>query len=100
MKLIAYALAGSVLATISGTTLADAAAGKTKSSVCAACHGVNGISSNPVWPNLAGQQGAYIIKQLKAFQSGERNDPMMSPQAKQLSPEDMQDLADYYSSLK
>lgn len=79
---------------------ADAAAGKAKSATCAACHGAAGISANPIWPNLAGQQPGYTAKQLKAFRDGQRNDPMMSGMAKPLSDADIANLAAYYASLK
>jgi cytochrome c553 len=78
----------------------DAAAGKAKAAVCAGCHGANGISANPLWPNLAGQHEAYLAKQLKAFRDGTRNDPAMAPMAKPLSDADIDNLAAYYSSLK
>jgi cytochrome c553 len=78
----------------------DVAAGKTKAAVCAACHGANGISANPLWPNLRGQKDQYILKQLKAFKDGTRKDPLMTPQAAQLSEQDMENLAAYFSSLK
>ena len=78
----------------------DAAAGKAKAAVCAACHGMNGISANALWPNLAGQKADYIVKQLKAFKAGTRKDPLMSPQAAQLSDQDMENLAAHFSSLK
>ncbi|MDH3314439.1 MAG: cytochrome c [Gammaproteobacteria bacterium] len=78
----------------------DAAAGKSKSAACAACHGPDGNSTNPVWPNLAGQHGAYLVKQLKAFKSGERKDPLMSPMAAGLSEQDMENLAAYYAGQK
>jgi cytochrome c553 len=71
--------------------------GQSKSTPCVACHGVNGNSSNPVWPNLAGQHPQYIAKQLQAFKAGERQDPLMSPMAAPLSEDDMADLAAYYS---
>ena len=77
----------------------DAAAGKAKAGVCAGCHGQAGKSLNPIWPNLAGQNAAYIVKQLKAFKSGSRTDPMMAPMAKPLSDGDMDNLAAYFSSL-
>ena len=77
----------------------DAAAGKEKSATCVACHGADGISPNELWPNLAGQKEAYIIKQLKAFKDGSRKDPMMSPMAAPLSDEDIENLAAYFSSL-
>ena len=77
----------------------DAAAGKTKSATCAACHGAEGISPNELWPNLAGQKQAYLIKQLKAFKDGSRKDPMMSPMAAPLSDEDIDNLSAYFSGL-
>ncbi len=77
----------------------DVAAGKAKAATCAGCHGANGISNNPLWPNLAGQKAAYPEKQLKAFRSGERKDPMMAPMVGSLSDEDIANLAAYYSSL-
>lgn len=77
----------------------DAAAGKTKSATCAACHGANGISPNDMWPNLAGQKEGYLKAQLKAFRDGQRNNPMMAPMAAPLSDADIDDLAAYYSSL-
>ena len=77
----------------------DAAAGKTKSATCAACHGANGISPNDMWPNLAGQKEGYLKAQLKAFRDGQRSNPMMAPMAAPLSDADIDDLAAYYSSL-
>jgi cytochrome c553 len=78
----------------------DAAAGKSKSSACIACHGANGISAIPNYPNLAGQKEAYIVKQLKAFKGGSRKDPVMSAMAAPLSDSDVANLAAYYSGLK
>ncbi len=77
----------------------DAEKGKAKAAVCVACHGVDGISPNPQWPNLAGQKDQYLIKQMKAFRDGERNDPVMSPMAAGLSDEDIENLAAYYAGL-
>jgi cytochrome c553 len=77
----------------------DAAAGKSKSTTCAACHGADGISATDIWPNLAGQKSGYLVKQMKAFRDGGRKDPSMSPMASQLSDEDIADLAAYYSGL-
>ena len=76
-----------------------AAAGKEKSKVCAACHGAGGISPNDIWPNLAGQKFGYLVKTLKAYRAGDRNDPVMSPLAIDLTDEDIIDLATYYSRL-
>lgn len=78
---------------------ADIAAGKAKSATCAACHGAEGISAIPMYPNLAGQKEAYLLKQLKAFKSGTRKDPVMGPMAMPLSDTDMANLAAYFASL-
>ncbi|MDH3386732.1 MAG: cytochrome c [Gammaproteobacteria bacterium] len=77
----------------------DAAAGKTKAATCGACHGMNGISPNDLWPNLAGQKEGYLVAQLKAFRDGQRANPMMAPMVAPLSDADIDDLAAYYSSL-
>jgi cytochrome c553 len=89
-----------VVATGAAQAAGDASAGRSKAAVCAACHGPNGVSANPQWPNLAGQKDLYIIKQLKAFRDGTRVDPLMSAQAQPLSDRDIEDLAAYFSSLK
>ncbi len=81
----------------------DAEAGKAKSAVCAACHGANGVSQIPNYPNLAGQKAAYLEAQLKAFKSGERkgaSSAVMTPMATNLSEQDMQDLAEFYSAME
>ncbi|MFC1772379.1 c-type cytochrome [Pseudomonadota bacterium] len=100
-NLLAASLSGLLLVT-ANVALAggDAAAGKAKSASCAGCHGAAGKSANPMWPNLAGQKDAYLVKQMKDFRDGKRNDPMMSPMAKPLSDADIDNLAAYYSSLK
>jgi cytochrome c553 len=79
---------------------ADIAAGKQKAANCAGCHGAAGISNNPAWPNLAGQQKNYLEKQLRDFRSGKRQDALMTPMAKPLSDNDIKNLAAYYNSLK
>lgn len=100
-NLLAASLSGILLVTANAALAGgDAAAGKAKSATCAGCHGAAGVSANPMWPNLAGQKDAYLVKQMKAFRDGKRNDPMMSPMAKPLSDADIDNLAAYYSSLK
>ncbi|MGD8673328.1 MAG: cytochrome c [Thiogranum sp.] len=88
-----------VSATVSSAA-GDAAAGKAKAAVCAGCHGANGISMAPIYPNLAGQKEAYLVAQLKAFRDGSRANAIMAPMAKPLSDADIDNLAAYYSSLK
>jgi len=77
----------------------DVKAGATKSAMCAACHGSNGVSAAGNYPNLAGQHADYIVKQLNAFKSGERKDVMMAPMAAGLSDTDMADIAAYFASF-
>ena len=77
----------------------NAQAGAAKAAVCAACHGQNGISGNPLWPNLAGQQQAYLVNQIKAFRDGERSDVSMQPFVANLTDQDIEDLAAHYASL-
>lgn len=74
-------------------------AGKAKSITCTACHGAEGNSANPLWPNIAGQHASYTEAQLNAFKSGKRNNPLMAPQAMMLSDGDIRNLAVYYESL-
>lgn len=78
---------------------ADADAGRTKAGGCSGCHGTNGISVNQQWPNLAGQRKAYLVKQLHSFRSGERRDAIMNSFAGPLTDEDIEQIAEYYSSL-
>ena len=73
--------------------------GKGKSITCTACHGGDGNSVNPEWPNIAGQGAPYLVDTLNAFKSGKRQNALMSSQAMLLSDEDMADLAVYYESL-
>lgn len=77
----------------------SAEAGKAKALTCTACHGQEGNSVNPLWPNIAGQSATYAVGQLQAFKSGARNDPLMTSQAMLLSEQDMRDLAVYFESL-
>jgi cytochrome c553 len=78
----------------------NAAAGEKKSAPCAACHGPGGNSPSGTFPNLAGQTFRYTYLQLRDFKEGRRADPVMSPMAKDLTREDMLDLAQYYASQK
>ena len=75
-------------------------AGKQKAATCAVCHGPDGNSNNPTWPNLAGQHAEYIRKQLEDYRAGHRKNDQMAPLAMALSDQDIADLAVYYASLK
>ena len=92
------------LAAISNIAAADhpdhSALGKDKAVGCQGCHGADGISAVPTYPNLAGQKEAYLVKQMKAFKDGTRKDPTMNAMAAPLSDEDIAHLAAYYANLK
>jgi cytochrome c553 len=75
-------------------------AGQAKAAACMACHGMDGNSANPEWPSLAGQHSSYIVKQLKHFKAGERQNVLMAPMAMILADQDMEDLAAYFSAQK
>ena len=90
---------------IAGSAIAagDIAAGKTKSAVCAACHGADGIAVIPGYPNLKGQNEQYIISSINAYKAKQRNGGLavvMQAQAAMLSDADIANIAAYYSSLK
>ena len=81
----------------------DVSKGKELSASCVACHGDNGISLNPVWPKLAGQNPKYLAAQLHEFKKGpdgNRNNAVMYGIAMTLSDSDINNLSDYYASLK
>ncbi len=75
------------------------AAVDTAENLCAGCHGPYGVSTNPLWPNLAGQQEQYLIKALKDYRDENRSDPNMGAFAQTLSDEEIEDLAAYYAEL-
>jgi cytochrome c553 len=78
----------------------DAEAGRKKSTPCAACHGANGVSVSPEFPNLAGQYPDYLQTVLRHYKNGKRKNPIMQAQVANLSPKDMLDLSAYFASQK
>ncbi len=78
----------------------DAAEGGAKAAACAGCHGAAGVSVNLPGPSLAGQNEGYLGDALKAYESGARNNPMMSAAGRGLSDQDIGNLAAYYAGLK
>ncbi len=79
---------------------ADIEAGEKKAAICASCHGTKGISGNFIYPNLAGQQAAYLATQLRAFKKGTRTNAIMQPFAKALSADDINNLAAFFAKQK
>lgn len=98
--IIAKSLVMGALLVAGNAVAADAAAGKAKAAMCAACHGANGISAVDMYPNLAGQKAAYTVSQLKAFKNGTRKNPIMAPMAMALTDADMENIAAYYAKMK
>jgi len=83
-----------------GAQAADPAAGQAQyEQSCAACHGSNGISVAPIYPNLAGQKEQYLTTVLKEYRDGGRNNPIMAPMAQGLSDVDIAHLAAYLARL-
>src|SRR5215475_1094154 len=66
--------------------------------VCVACHGEQGVSVAPQYPNLAGQSGAAIYKQLNDYRSGSRANQLMTDIAKALDEATLADVAAYYAA--
>lgn len=91
-----------LLAALPSTLLAkgDAEAGKAKAQVCEACHGADGLSVAPIYPKLAGQHEDYLVKALADYRAGRRANPIMAPMAANLSDQDIEDLAAWFSSLQ
>ena len=89
-----------VVALMSGSVLGQGSisAGKAKALVCRGCHGVDGNSTNPLSPKLAGQHAIYLAKALRDFRSGARKNSVMSAMAKPLSDDDIANLAAYYAA--
>ncbi|WP_242604403.1 c-type cytochrome [Legionella gresilensis] len=87
------------------STFAVQAADKTpvapaKAATCVACHGPEGNSTNPLWPNLAGQHALYLEKQLYDYKKvTTRNVPVMTAIAATLTDQDIKDLSAYYAKL-
>jgi cytochrome c553 len=78
----------------------DPVAGKAEAAQCAACHGADGNSVAPEFPNLAGQHAGYLVKQLSYFEKGERENVTMKPMASVLDEQGREDVAAYFASQK
>jgi cytochrome c553 len=93
--------ATALVTTVNSVNAADLVAGRNKvEMMCQNCHGLNGIANLPGAANLAGQQDEYLRRQLKAYRSGERQDPVMGVVAKMLTDDDIANLAAWYASIK
>ncbi|WCE03953.1 cytochrome c [Pseudoxanthomonas sp. JBR18] len=75
--------------------------GKATGQSCVDCHGAEGNAPiAATYPHLAGQYADYLAHALQAYRSGDREQALMSPQAAQLSDQDIANLAAYFASRK
>ncbi len=72
--------------------------GQEKAATCEACHGKEGLSIDPNYPNLAGQHSSYLVKTLSDYRSGQRTKAIMASFAANLTNQDILDLAAWYAS--
>ncbi|NQY25873.1 MAG: cytochrome c4 [Piscirickettsiaceae bacterium] len=100
-KVLMTIVMGLALTAVAPTMAAgNASAGKDKAAMCAACHGMDGNSPTNMFPKLAGQGEAYLVKQITEFKTGARKNAMMAPMVAGLSDQDIADLSAYFSSQK
>lgn len=100
MKPISFFQSVSLLLLLFAGPLAQAEDGEALAQTCVACHGANGVSSAPIWPNLAGQKHDYLVKEITAFRDGVRKEPTMQAFVKNLSDAQIASLASYYSNME
>ena len=104
MEKLGLTLAGTLLALTLLQTgeaeTADPALGRQKAKACQTCHGIDGLARIPTAPHIAGESQVYLVTQLKAFRSGTRTHEIMSLIAKDLSDEDIENLAAWYSGIE
>jgi len=67
-----------------------------KLQTCFVCHGENGVSTQPIFPILAGQEFYYLYVQLKDFKSGLRENPIMGPLVANIDKEDLRLMAEFF----
>jgi len=71
---------------------------ESQAQACSGCHGPNGTPINAATPNIWGQRGDYLYKQLHDFKSGDRASPIMSFIVKDMSLQDLRKLANYFAA--
>lgn len=78
----------------------DSINGALKASTCTSCHGVTGVSTNKLVPNLCGQKYEYMVEQISAYKEGERKNPVMQQLSLATPANDMLDILKYFSIQK
>jgi cytochrome c553 len=97
VKKIAILTVGVLALSVALPVWAESEAEQTAKTLCAGCHGPAGISTNPLWPNLAGQKDQYTANQLRAYRDGTRSDPNMGALSQNLTDAQIDALAAYYA---
>ena len=104
MRGLILGLAALVVTSSFAQAAGDITAGRIVMEKCQSCHGKDGLGRKmPVGgeaPNIAGQKYDYLVHALKAYKAGERKSPMMSLATKNLSDEDIANVAAYYAAIK
>lgn len=95
----ALAAAALLAAPLAASASGDPALGQKKAATCEACHGKDGRSIDPNYPNLGGQHESYLIKALSDYRSGKRKEAIMGSMAVNLTNQDIEDLAAWFASL-
>lgn len=81
----------------------DASKGELKTPSCRFCHGKDGIAPRGDYPNLKGQQAEYLYDAMQAYLTDNRTggmSAMMKAQLKNLSEQDIADIAEYYAQMQ
>jgi cytochrome c553 len=87
---------GFAIATVTAYAADDIEA---KAQMCAACHGQNGVPADPkTVPIIWGQQQSYLVKQLRDYRAGDRDNAIMTPIAKSLAQEDLRKVSAYFAA--
>ncbi|MBT3425467.1 MAG: cytochrome c4 [Gammaproteobacteria bacterium] len=89
---------GLLMLALTAVAQGDAARGETLTMMCVACHGQDGNSFAGSFPNIAGQNQNYLVKQMQEIQSGERPALLMTGMLADMSDQDLRDLAAYYAT--
>lgn len=99
--MIRYLLAALVSMAPAVSMAGDVAAGRAiAQGRCSTCHGIDGIATMPIAPNLAAESEAYLVTQLKAFRSGRREHEIMSIVAGELTDTEIDDVASWYAAIR
>jgi cytochrome c553 len=97
--LVALALAAAIMVPANCASAQDATAGRQKALQCQACHGLDGLAKIPGAPHIAGQVQEYLVSAMRDYRSGARKNEMMTVAIRQLTDQDIEDLAAYYAGL-